>query len=117
MIGIKNVKVDLSGIEQKMPGAMKKAQFVLDEAVLKDSNYYIPKDTGELENSGIRYTNPGEGEVIWNTPYARKLFYGTSYNFSKDVNPNASPLWFNKAKSENKDSWVKQAEKAARSEF
>ncbi|PGD67549.1 minor capsid protein, partial [Bacillus pseudomycoides] len=44
-----NIRIDTPDIEGKVMEATQKAQFALDQQVLKDSNFYIPKDTGELE--------------------------------------------------------------------
>lgn len=111
------MKVDLMDIPKRLEKGGKQAQFNLDEAVLKDSNYFIPKDEGYLEESGVRYTNPGDGEVIWQTPYARRLYYNPQYSFSTDTNPNAQGLWFEAAKSEFKSEWIEQAEKGLKDEF
>ncbi|MCC2341863.1 minor capsid protein [Bacillus tropicus] len=100
-----NVQVDTAQIESNVMRATEKAQFALDEQVLKDSNFYIPKDTGELERSGIRFSRPGEGHIEWNTPYARRLFYNPQYNFSKQPNQNAQGLWFEAAKAAHIGDW------------
>ena len=59
-----NIRVDAPSIEGKVTEATQKAQFALDQQVLKDSNFYIPKDTGEVERSGIRFSRPGDGYVF-----------------------------------------------------
>lgn len=105
-----NIKVDTAAIAEKVMAANTKAQFALDQQVLKDSNYFIPKDTGELERSSIRFSRPGEGHIEWNTPYARRLYYNPQYNFSHDVNPNASGLWFEEAKARNVTDWARIVE-------
>ncbi len=110
MIRVK-VQVDTAQIESNVMRATEKAQFALDEQVLKDSNFYIPKDTGELERSGIRFSRPGEGHIEWNTPYARRLFYNPQYNFSKQPNPNSSGLWFEEAKARHVSDWARIVER------
>lgn len=111
MIGF-DVHVRLGNIKGKITNAVKKGQFALDNQVLKDSNFYIPKDTGMLEGSGISASDLGNGKVAWNTPYARKLYYNPQYNFSKDVNPNARGLWFEQAKATKLQYWLKITKKA-----
>ncbi|AFE86248.1 putative minor capsid protein 2 [Bacillus phage PBC1] len=93
----------------KVTKALEKAQVVLDEQVLKDSNYFIPKDTGQLEDSSIIASRIGEGELIWDTKYARKVYYGVDINFHTDMNPNAQALWFEAAKSRFLSDWVRAA--------
>lgn len=111
------VDIDISELMNKKNKAAKSAQEQLDQAVLKDSNYYIPKDKSNLEGSGIRSSLIGKGKIIWDTPYARRLYYNPQYNFSKDRNPNARGLWFEAAKSEKKTSWLEQAKNEYRRVF
>lgn len=82
-----------------------KAQYILAEQVLKDSNYFIPKDTGALETSSRIISSATQ--ISWNTPYARRLYYGVGFNFSHDVNPNARAMWFEHAKSNYLSDWIK----------
>lgn len=105
-----NIRIDTPAIEGKVMEAVDKAQFALDQQVLKDSNYYIPKDTGELERSSIRFSRPGEGHIEWNVPYARRLYWNPQYSFSHDVNPNAMGLWFEEAKARNVTDWARIVE-------
>lgn len=77
---------------------------MLDQEVLKDSNYYVRKRTGELERSSIRASQIGKGILIWDTKYARKVYFDDR-NISRDVNPNARALWFEVAKSARKTNW------------
>lgn len=81
--------------------------FDVSQAFLDDSNYYAPMVTGDLKRSSITWSIFEEGHLEWRTPYARRLFYNPQYNFSKDANPNASGLWAEKAKLENKDKYAK----------
>lgn len=93
---------DLAGIVEK---TVEFSTFEVSQTFLDDSNYYIPKDQGDLERSSITWSVFDEGHLEWRTPYARRLFYNPQYNFSKDTNPNASGLWAEKAKQENKDKY------------
>lgn len=106
-----NMKIDLSGIKPNLKKHQEKMQVVLDEQVLKDSNNFIPKDSGNLEESGILATDPGKGEVVWDTPYAKRLYWHPEYDFSKDSNPNARGAWFESAKSMYLKDWIKALEK------
>ena len=72
---------------------------------LTDSNYYIPFREGDLKRSSINFSDFNKGKLVWQTPYARRLFYNPQYNFSKDANPNARGLWAEYAKSQNKDKY------------
>lgn len=86
--------------------AIRTAQFLLDQQVAKDSNYYIPVDTHNAEGSVLRHSHFGEGKIVWQTPYIKRIYYGTGFNFSKDQNPNAQALWFEVAKSKYRMQWL-----------
>jgi Minor capsid protein len=90
--------IDLSGVEGDIEFAFKKGQYMLDNQVLKDSNYYAPQDQRFLIKSSILHSDLGNGKIVWQTPYAKRLYYNPQYNFSKDKNPNARGLWFEYAK-------------------
>lgn len=53
-----------------------KAQAFVDSEVLRLCDPYIPFDSGVLKGSGVISTVIGNGEVIWNTPYAKYQYYG-----------------------------------------
>ena len=112
-----SVKVDMMKIPKQVDDGFKFAQYVVDNQVLKDSNAFVPKDQGYLEDSGILHSKIGKGEVAWETPYARRLYYNPQYNFSKDKNPQAQGLWFEAAKSQQLKTWLKMGEEAAQSFF
>lgn len=84
----------------------KKAQMYLDSEVLKDSAPYVPMRTGNLMNSGQTGTTLGSGKVQYNAPYAKRMYYGTHFNFSKDKHPQACAQWFEKAKAIKKKNWI-----------
>jgi hypothetical protein len=102
-------------IAENLAAKKKIAQFALDQQVIKDANMYVPEDTGNLKGSALLASPIGEGKVIWNTPYARRLYYNPEYNFSKDKNPNAQGLWFEAAKARNKAQWIKLVDNALKS--
>ena len=86
-------------------------QFALDTQVVKDSNYFCPKDQGTLETSGVRASVPGSGKVIWDEPYAKKMYYGVDFNFAKVPNENAMPKWFEEAKKRYKKDWLSMVQR------
>lgn len=104
IVGISNN--ELTGKYQK---AISKTQYILDEQILKDSNYFIPMDTAYLQQSSLRASEIGKGRLRWDTPYARRLYYNPQYDFQTDVNPNASGLWFEKAKGLRSAEWERLA--------
>lgn len=112
-----NVNFNQKKLLAKSEKAVKAAQMQLDEDVLKDSNYFVPQDSGNLQSSGVVSSKIGSGVIRWVAKYARKLYYNPQYNFSKDKNPNASGLWFEHAKTQNKKKWLQSAKKAFKKSF
>lgn len=70
-------------------------QQYIDSEVLRLSQPFIPKDTGQLINSGIQNTIIGSGEVKWRTPYARRWYY-LNANFQES--PQRGSYWFERMK-------------------
>lgn len=87
------------------------AQRFLDSEVLRTSAPYVPMRSGELMRSGDKGTKIGSGEVEYNAPYAKRMYYGLSFNFSKDKHPQACAQWFEKAKVANIDDWKNGVQK------
>lgn len=110
MIGL-NVTVDLSKLKPNLEKRVKKMQLILDTQVIKDSNFYAPQMDGALQNSALIASQIGTGAIMWDTPYARKLYYNPGYHFSTDKNPNAQGLWFEAAKADFISDWIKIVEK------
>jgi hypothetical protein len=50
-------------------------QKFIDSECLRLTAPFVPKDTGGLIESGTINTKIGSGEVIYNTPYARRWYY------------------------------------------
>lgn len=81
------------------------------EAVLTDirTSGVVPKDTGELERSGFVDTSDIQNAVariIFDTPYARRLYWHPEYNFRTDRNPNARGKWMEPYHVGDKRDWV-----------
>lgn len=53
----------------------------------------VPKNTGELERSGFVVVSKSKYQIVYDTPYARRLYWHPEYKFRKDKNPNAGGLW------------------------
>lgn len=107
-----SVDLQLGNLQTIVEEVVDAGQMQLDQEVLKGSNYFIPKHTGDLESSGVRASQIGKGIVAWDQPYARKLYYNPQYNFSKDANPNAQGLWFEAAKARFLSDWVRMTQQA-----
>lgn len=79
IIKTKNGKAQLTwnpNFTDKWQGQYDKAQMFVDSEVLRLSDPYVPMQSGMLKKSGILGTTVGSGEVVWNAPYAKYLYYG-----------------------------------------
>lgn len=99
------VSFDVHGVKRELAEKKQKAQKLLDQKVLTDSNFFIPKDTSNLEKSGILKTVIGSGIVRWVTPYARRQYFEFKRK-SHLKNPNAVYKWFESAKVRHQKEWV-----------
>lgn len=116
-------------------------QKAVDAAVIRECFPYLPFDEGILAGSANTATEIGSGEVVYDTPYARYLYYGEVYGpnipivengeivgwrsppekyptgrelqFSTDKNPLAGSHWFDRAMVDHKDDVLKEAQNAA----
>lgn len=80
-------------------------QPIVAEKILADCNHFVRMQSGTLANSA---RIEEKGKIIrWKTPYAKRVYYtGTP---RKNVNPNASLRWCEKAKIQFGNSWGIQA--------
>lgn len=106
------VSVDTRRITPTVRRAVQQSIYVVSDQVLKDSNLYIPLDTGALRDSSLIYSDLRNGLIRWSTPYARRLYYGTHFKFSRDKNPRAQALWAEKARSVHMREWQAVAQRS-----
>lgn len=92
-MGIK-IKRNAAAIQAKIAAGEKKMIPAVTEAVIQYGNIFVREDQGTLKNSALISSRPQEGKAVWDTPYAKKVYYtGTP---STDVNPDASLMWAEK---------------------
>ncbi len=105
----KRVTIDVSQIENKIKSKWDNKLYILSEQVLNDCNEFVRVDQGTLKESSYIASDLSIGHLVWDTPYAKRVYYtGTP---SKDVNPNASLMWCEKAKRKYKNDWSELAQK------
>lgn len=104
----------------------KKCQEYIDSEVLRHNSKYIPFQTGALDASGRIGTVIGSGEVVYQSPYARYLYYGkvmrdaqgrafygrapkhtTDEDLHYHEEPQRGKLWFERMKSAHKEQILK----------
>ncbi len=106
------VKIDKGAVKARLQSKWKKTMFPLAVQVLADMNEYVRVDQNVLRASSATASDFDKGVLVWNTPYARKVYYtGTP---SKDVNPNASLMWCEVGKVNHNRDWITIAEKLFR---
>lgn len=116
-------------------------QKVVDAAVIRYCFPYVPFDEGVLAGSANTATEIGSGEVVYDTPYARYLYYGEVYGpsipivengvvvgwwsppekhptgrelqYNTDKHELAGSHWFDRAMADHKDDILKEAQDAA----
>lgn len=98
---MKNVVVVAPDELKNLIGKCRRAQANIAIAALYDCNKFCKKKTGRLIASS--HPNLLTGELIWDTPYAKRAYYtGTP---DKSVNPDASLMWAAKAARLNSERW------------
>ena len=118
-----------------------RVQKVVDSAVIRESTPYVPYDEGILAGSANTATEIGRGEVVYDTPYARYLWYGEVYGpnipivengeivgyrsppekyptgrslqYNTDHNPLAGSHWCERAMADHKKDVLEEAQHAA----
>ena len=78
---------------------------IISNEALEDANHYAREDSGELIRSSLRASQPEKGRLVWDTPYAKRMYYVG--HPVKDVNPAASLMWAHKGASANKGKYLK----------
>ena len=81
-----------------------KARYLLSSQILADANKHVRADKWRLRDSSLQYSIPKDGYLIWNTPYAKRVYYtGTP---STDQNPDAELMWVHVARDRYSEDWM-----------
>ncbi len=89
-----------------------RVQEVIDSEVMRRMDKYTPFRSGYLKGSPLIYTQVGKGEIIQETPYARRHYY----NFGKasfQGAPTRGSHWFERMKADHKDGILRTAAREA----
>lgn len=82
------IKPDLGKIKAKITAGTQAMKIAVTESVVEYGNIFVREDQGTLKDSALIASRPQEGKAVWDTPYAKRVYYtGTP---SKDKNPDAS---------------------------
>lgn len=107
-MGVK-ITIDKSSVSARIKGAWKSVIPKLAEQVLTDCNFYCRVDQGVLRASPQTASNFTSGVLVWDTPYARRVYYTGSP--SHDMNPNAALQWCEVAHNAHGKEWALIAQK------
>ncbi|MEG2934756.1 MAG: minor capsid protein [Gordonibacter sp.] len=104
------ITVDLKAIEAAYsPAALRKRQAAFAQRVGFDMRKHVPEDEGTLRDSMDVASDYENGQIIWDTPYAKRVYNADNVRTVKNVN--AAPQWGEVAKAEKVDSWRTMAGK------
>lgn len=90
--------------------SLNRKQAYIDTTVLRYSEPYTPKDSGDMIKSGIRSTKYGSGEVTYTAPYSRNVYYSKIPvgRFNGALRGN---YWFERMKADKKKIILEEASK------
>lgn len=101
--------------EKRFDELAEKAKYLLSSQILGDSNRYVRADKWNLRDSSIAKSVPKDGLLVWDTPYAKRVYYtGTP---SHDENPYAELMWVHVARERHSKDWIMLFENLARKEI
>lgn len=109
-MGVK-IKRNMPKIVAKIEAGRQAMVEAVTESVVEYGNIFVREDQGTLKDSALIASRPKEGLAIWDTPYAKRMYYtGTP---SKDKNPDASLQWAEKGVS----TYKKELDQVAQNAF
>lgn len=92
---IKWDRAGMAKIDSSMIKAIEMTADTLRDEVREEM--IVPRALGTLQNEGFDIDYSGSKNLvvrlIFNTPYARRLYFHPEYNFRMDQNPNAQGEW------------------------
>lgn len=94
-----NVRVTMNrAVISQLTKAAIQALEMTAEALKTDvmTNAVTPKQTGELERSAFidnSKSKQGKSKLVYDTPYARRVYFHPEQNFRTDKNANAQGKW------------------------
>ena len=123
------VNIDTNKINKQYKAKQQNAMRMLKSEIAKDTEPYVPMRDSRLRRSTSLRTNTPK--LIWSTPYARFIYYGklmvgritrrawakkgeTKVTTNKNLTysqPGTGPNWFDRAKKQKLQKWLKVAKK------
>lgn len=107
------VKIKMADLmSSRFDRAIDRAQYLLDSQIVQDTSPFTPFRTGTLDSSVMRATDLGSGQIVYDTPYARHMYYGVHcrtgkpFNFNKKFHPLATQEWIEASKAVYLEKWT-----------
>ena len=87
-----------------------KVQAFLDNEVIRLTEPYVPFQSGILKNTPL--LSSSLGEVVYNTPYARRQYYENRGNGTDGTSNGGirGKLWFERMKADRRDDIIKSVQ-------
>lgn len=104
------VDIDEPRLRARLLTVVEKAQAVLDQQVIADTDPFVPMDQGTLKDSVKSGSDIGKGQLKYDTPYAAAQYYGLPHK-SAAKHVAATMRWFEASKAVNKAKWIRLAKK------
>lgn len=130
-------KFDTAGILDSIEQANREAIAKTAWEIRESSNDLCPFGDSDLIESSLNNSDLENGIIVWDTPYAKYLYYGVlmvgekshspwakrgerkevktpeqMLNFAHDRNPKAQMMWYEKAKDIHSEQWLKTYQQA-----
>jgi len=86
-------------------GKGSRPQKAWDGYLMNEFRPYVPMETGALINSAVLNTIIGSSEIVYETPYAKRLYYNPQYKFSTAANKKAGGFWDRRAMNDRLEVW------------
>ena len=104
------VTIDRSRVAARIKAGKMAMVSAVAEQALSDCNYFAKRDQGTLIESSQTASDVENGQLVWDTPYARRQYYTGAP--SLEQNPNASILWCEEAHDHFGQGWQQIAQKS-----
>ncbi len=97
--------------EARLMGAFNKGLPLLASEIRADCNEYCKMDAGGLIASSLIHSRLEAGEIVWQTPYAKRQYWEIRTAYKKEGHPKATWKWAEVAKRRNLAKWQRQAQR------
>lgn len=104
-----SVDFDANRAKERIEFAARAAQETAAAEALDDCNLYARKSSGELVESSKKASDLKEGLLVWDTPYARRVYY--TGEPAHGANTGARLMWAHAAAALHAEKWLETSKK------